>query len=195
MQAIAALRPATRVIGILAAAENMPSGTAMRPRDVVRALNGKSFEIGNTDAEGRMVLADALTHAARAGADELISVATLTGGVLGLHGSVALSTDAALQSRFLAVASAAGERVAPLPLWEEFREDIESDIADVKTVGSDWGGDTIRAAMFISQFVEGKPWLHLDIAMVADTDREGPYTPKGATGVMVRSLVRYVEGE
>jgi leucyl aminopeptidase len=194
MQAMAALRPGVRVIGVLAAAENMPSGTAMRPRDVVRALNGKTFEIGNTDAEGRMVLTDALTHAARAGADELISVATLTGGVFGLHGSAALGNDQGLQERFLAAAGAAGERVWPLPMWDEFREDIESDIADLKTVGASWGGDTIRAAVFIGEFVEDKPWLHLDIAMVADTDQEGPYTPKGATGVLVRSLVRYVAG-
>jgi len=193
MRVIAALRPNVRVIGILTTAENMPSGSAMRPRDIVKALNGKTYEIGNTDAEGRMVLADAVTHAARAGADEIISVATLTGGVLGRWGTCALGNDPDLRDRFLKVAETAGERVWPLPNWEEFRTELESDIADFKSVGDDWGGDTIRASLFISEFVEGKPWLHLDIAMVADTDTEGPYQPRGATGVMVRSLVRYLE--
>jgi leucyl aminopeptidase len=193
MRALAVLQPNVRVIGVLAAAENMPSGSAMRPNDVVRALNGKTFEIGDTDAEGRMVLADGVTHAARAGADEIISIATLTGHPFGRWGAAALGTDDALRDRFLAAAEAAGERVWPLPLWEEFRTDLESVIADIRTVGADWSGDTIRAAVFISEFTEGTPWLHLDIAFNADTDRERPNTPKGATGVMVRSLLRYLE--
>jgi leucyl aminopeptidase len=171
----------------------MPSGTSMRPRDVVRALNGKTYEIGNTDAEGRMALSDAVTHAARAGADEIISIATLTGHPFDHWGAAALGNDPALRDRFLAAADAVGERVWPLPDWEEFRTDLESEIADFKSTGTGWSGDTIRAALFIGEFVEGKPWLHLDIAFNADTDREGPYTPKGATGVMVRSLVRYIE--
>ncbi|MGI8858468.1 MAG: leucyl aminopeptidase [Thermomicrobiales bacterium] len=194
MQAIAAIKPNVRVIGIMAAAENMPSGTAMRPSDVVTALNGKTFEIGNTDAEGRMVLADAVTHAARAGADEIISVATLTGGVFGPRGAAALGNDQALIDRFLAVAAAAGERLWQLPIWEEYRDDLHSDIADIKSTGPrDAGAGTILAALFIGEFVEEIPWLHLDIAMAADTDRAGPYTPIGATGVMVRSLIRYLE--
>jgi leucyl aminopeptidase len=194
MQAIAKLKPNVRVIGIMAAAENMPSGTAMRPSDVVTALNGKTFEIGNTDAEGRMVLADAVTHAARAGADEIISVATLTGGVFGPRASAALGNDRALMNRFLAVAAAAGERLWQLPIWEEYRDDLHSDIADIKSTGpQDAGAGTILAALFIGEFVEQKPWLHLDIAMAADTVCAGPYTPIGATGVMVRSLIRYLE--
>jgi len=194
LHAIAKLRPAVRVLGILAAAENMPSGTATRPSDVVRALNGKTFENGNTDAEGRMVLADAVTHAARAGADEIIDIATLTGGVLGPRGTVALGTDQSLVDRFLGAAGRAGERVWQLPLWEEFRDDLHSDIADIKSTGpAGAGAGTILGAYFISEFTEGVPWLHLDIAMAAHTERGGPYTPVGATGVMVRALIRYLE--
>lgn len=195
MYAIAQVKPNVRVIGIMAAAENMPSGTAMRPSDVVTALNGKTFEIGNTDAEGRMVLADAVTHAARAGADEIIDLATLTGAKMVALGNVAVAVmgnDQALTDRFLAAAGHAGERVWQLPTWDEYKEALKSDIADLKSTGGR-GGGAITAALFIGEFVEGKPWIHLDIAGSAATAENGPYTPKGATGVMVRSLVQYVE--
>jgi leucyl aminopeptidase len=195
MKAVAALKPNVRVIGIMTAAENMPSGTAMRPSDVVKALNGKTFEIGNTDAEGRMVLADAVTHAARAGADEIIDLATLTGAKMVALGSLtvgAMGNDQGLMDRFLASAAAAGERVWQLPTWDEYKDDLKSDIADIKSTGSR-GGGAITAALFIGEFVEGKPWVHLDIAGSAATATDGPYTPKGATGVMVRSLLRYLE--
>ena len=195
MRAVAALKPGVRVIGLLTAAENMPSGTAMRPSDVVKALNGKTFEIGNTDAEGRMVLADAVTHAARAGADEIIDLATLTGAKMIALGSVAVGAfgnDQALMDRFLASAAAAGERVWQFPTWDEYKDGLKSEIADLKSTGGR-GGGAITAALFIGEFVEGKPWVHLDIAGSAATDAEGPYTPKGATGVMVRSLLRYLE--
>ncbi len=197
MKAIAMLQPQVRVIGIMTAAENMPSGTAMRPSDVVRALNGKTYEIGNTDAEGRMVLADAVTHAARAGADEIIDLATLTGAKMVALGNVAVAVmgnDQALTDRFLAAAGGVGERVWQLPTWDEYKEGLKSDIADLKSTGGR-GGGAITAALFIGEFVEGKPWIHLDIAGSAMTDADGPYTPKGATGVMVRSLVRYVESQ
>ena len=195
MKAVAALKPGVKVIGLLTAAENMPSGTAMRPSDVVQALNGKPFEIGNTDAEGRMVLADAVTHAARAGADEIIDLATLTGAKMVALGSLtvgAMGNDQELMDRFLASAAAAGERVWQLPTWDEYKDDLKSDIADIKSTGSR-GGGAITAALFIGEFVEGKPWVHLDIAGSAATATDGPYTPKGATGVMVRSLLRYLE--
>ncbi len=195
MHAIAQVKPNVRVIGIMAAAENMPSGTAMRPSDVVTALNGKTFEIGNTDAEGRMVLADAVTHAARAGADEIIDLATLTGAKVVALGSVAVAVmgnDQGLVDRFLTAAGNAGERVWQLPTWDEYKEALKSDIADLKSTGGR-GGGAITAALFIGEFVEGKPWIHLDIAGSAATAENGPYTPKGATGVMVRSLVQYVE--
>jgi leucyl aminopeptidase len=195
MQAIAAIKPNVRVIGIMAAAENMPSGTAMRPSDVVTALNGKTFEIGNTDAEGRMVLADAVTHAARAGADEIIDLATLTGAKMVALGNVAVAVmgnNQELTDRFLTAARHAGERVWQLPTWDEYKEALKSDIADIKSTGGR-GGGAITAALFIGEFVEGTPWIHLDIAGSAATAESGPYTPKGATGVMVRSLVQYVE--
>ena len=195
MHAIAQVKPNVRVIGIMTAAENMPSGTSMRPSDVVTALNGKTFEIGNTDAEGRMVLADAVTHAARAGADEIIDLATLTGAKMVALGNVAVAVmgnDQALVDRFLASAANAGERVWQLPTWDEYKDQLKSDIADLKSTGGR-GGGAITAALFIGEFVEGKPWIHLDIAGSAATAENGPYTPKGATGVMVRSLVQYVE--
>ncbi|MDQ2788048.1 MAG: leucyl aminopeptidase [Chloroflexota bacterium] len=195
MHAIAQVKPNVRVIGIMTAAENMPSGTAMRPSDVVTALSGKTFEIGNTDAEGRMVLADAVTHAARAGADEIIDLATLTGAKMVALGSVAVAVmgnDQGLVDRFLTAAGNAGERVWQLPTWDEYKEQLKSDIADLKSTGGR-GGGAITAALFIGEFVEGKPWIHLDIAGSAATAESGPYTPKGATGVMVRSLVQYVE--
>ncbi len=195
MYAIAQIKPNVRVIGIMAAAENMPSGTAMRPSDVVTALNGKTFEIGNTDAEGRMVLADAVTHAARAGADEIIDLATLTGAKMVALGNIAVAVmgnDQGLTDRFIAAAGNAGERIWQLPTWDEYKEQLKSDIADLKSTGGR-GGGAIIAALFIGEFVEGKPWIHLDIAGSAATAENGPYTPKGATGVMVRSLVQYVE--
>ncbi|CAA9582431.1 MAG: Cytosol aminopeptidase PepA, partial [uncultured Thermomicrobiales bacterium] len=196
MRAVADLKPPVRVIGLLTAAENMPSGGAMRPSDVVKALNGKTFEIGNTDAEGRMVLADAVTHAARAGADEIIDLATLTGAkvvALGDQTVALVGNDQALADRFLAAAAAAGERVWQLPAWPEYKDQLKSDIADLKSTGGR-GAGAITAGLFIGEFVEGKPWIHLDIAGSAFTDREGPYGAKGGTGVMVRSLLRYLEG-
>jgi len=197
MKAIAMLQPKVRVIGIMTAAENMPSGTAMRPSDVVKALNGKTFEIGNTDAEGRMVLADAVTHAARLGADEIIDLATLTGAKMIALGNVAVAVmgnNQDLIDRFMTAAGDAGERVWQLPTWDEYKDALKSDIADLKSTGGR-GGGAITAALFIGEFVEGKPWIHLDIAGSAMTDADGPYTPKGATGVMVRSLVKYVESQ
>ena len=194
MHAIAMLQPNVKVIGLMSAAENMPSGSSMRPSDVVRALNGKTFEIGNTDAEGRMVLADAVTHAARAGADEIIDLATLTGAkmvALGNTAVAAIGNDQALMDRLLGAAAAAGERVWQLPSWDEYKDQLKSDIADLKSTGGR-GAGAITAALFIGHFVEGKPWVHLDIAGSAATDTEQPYTPKGATGVMVRTLVRFV---
>lgn len=195
MHAVALLQPKCRVIGIMTAAENMPSGTAMRPSDVVRALNGKTYEIGNTDAEGRMVLADAVTHAARAGADEIIDLATLTGAKVVALGNVAVgafTNNQQLLDRFMASAAAAGERVWQLPAWDEYRDALKSDIADFKSTGGRGGGASI-AARFIGEFVEGKPWIHLDIAGSDMTDNDSGYHTKGGTGVMVRSLLRYLE--
>lgn len=195
MYAIARVQPNVRVIGIMSAAENMPSGTAMRPSDVVKALNGKTFEIGSTDAEGRMVLADAVTHAARAGADEIIDLATLTGAKMVALGNVAVAVignDQGLVDRFIAAAASAGEHVWQLPSWDEYKEQLKSDIADLKSTGGR-GAGAITAGLFIGEFVEGKPWIHLDIAGSAATDRDTGYATKGGTGVMVRSLVRYVE--
>jgi leucyl aminopeptidase len=195
MYAIAKLQPNVRVIGIMSAAENMPSGTAMRPSDVVKTLSGKTFEIGNTDAEGRMVLADAVTHAARAGADEIIDLATLTGAKMVALGNVAVAVignDQGLVDRFMAAAGNAGERVWQLPAWDEYKEQLKSDIADLKSTGGR-GGGAITAGLFIGEFVVGNALFQLVIAGMAGSDRESGYATKGGTGVMVRSLVRYVE--
>lgn len=194
MQAIAALKPSVKVIGILTAAENMPSGSAIRPSDVITALNGKTYEIGSTDAEGRMVLADAVTHAARAGADEIIDLATLTGSKMVALGDIAvaaIANDQPLADRVIRAGTEAGEKIWQLPAWDEYKEQLKSDIADLKSTGGRNAG-TITAGLFIGEFVEGKPWVHLDIAGSAMTDRSGPYTPKGGTGVMVRTLLRFV---
>ena len=190
MYAIAKLKPDVRVIGIMSAAENMPSGTAMRPSDVVRTLSGKTFEIGNTDAEGRMVLADAVTHAARAGADEIIDLATLTGAKMIALGNVAVAVignDQGLIDRFMGAAGNAGERVWQLPSWDEYKEQLKSDIADISNVGGRPAG-AITAAMFLKEFSGGLPWVHLDIAGTAWAEEPKPYLPKGPSGVAVRTL-------
>lgn len=194
MQAIAALKPSVRVIGLMAAAENMPSGTAIRPSDVITALNGKTYEIGSTDAEGRMVLADAVTHAARAGADEIIDLATLTGSKVVALGDIAVAAignDQSLVDRVIRASQEAGEKIWQLPTWDEYKEQLKSDIADLKSTGGRKAG-TITAGLFIGEFVEGKPWVHLDIAGSALTETAGPYAPKGGTGVMVRTLLQFV---
>jgi leucyl aminopeptidase len=142
-----------------------------------------------------MVLADAVTHAARAGADEIIDLATLTGAKMIALGNVAVAVignDQGLIDRFMGAAGNAGERVWQLPSWDEYKEQLKSDIADIKSTGGR-GGGAITAALFIGEFVEGKSWIHLDIAGSAATDRDSGYSTKGGTGVMVRSLVRYVE--
>jgi leucyl aminopeptidase len=195
-QALPRLRLPLEVHGIIAATENMPSGTAQRPGDIVRAMNGLSIEVGNTDAEGRLTLADALGYAAKVvKPDEIVDLATLTGAIvmaLGLGVSGLFATDEALASRMLAAAEAAGERTWRLPLHEEYKEGIKSDVADLNNVSSQRGGGAIVAALFMRDFTGGLPWAHLDIAGTAFTERELPLGPKGGTGVAVRTLLHYL---
>lgn len=199
MAAIPALQPAARVMGIIAAVENMPSGRAMKPGDVVRAMNGKTIEINNTDAEGRLILADAVAYAAQAGADEIIDLATLTGSAmvaLGYHAAALMSNDDALAGRLLEAAEQSGERLWRLPLYEEFLEDMRSQIADLRNSGSRYGGAQ-KGGIFIREFAGGKPWAHLDIAPTGFLEKDegtGPYTPKGGTGYGVRTLLTYLSG-
>jgi len=196
MQAIAQLRVSANVLGLIPAVENMPSGHAMRPGDVLKAMNGKTIEVLNTDAEGRIILADAVAYAQHLGAKKLIDAATLTGAVvvaLGGQAAAVLGTSDEWIGRVRSAADQAGERVWPLPLWEEYLEQLRSDVADVANVGGRAAG-TITGAMFIRQFVDpGVEWAHLDIAGVAWTEREAPYLPKGPTGIPTRLFVRLAE--
>jgi len=182
------------VHGVIAAAENMISGEAFRPGDILTAMNGVTIEVLSTDAEGRLVLADALVYAARQGAQELIDLATLTGAkviALGEERVALFSSDDQLADRLLAAASKAGELMWRMPLAEELEEKIKGDIGDIKNTGGRPGG-AITAALFLQHFREGLPWAHLDIAGANLTKKSGPYTPKGATGVGVRTLLEYL---
>jgi leucyl aminopeptidase len=195
MRALPDLRPPVEVHGLIAATENMPSGSAFRPGDVLRAMNGTTIEIGNTDAEGRLTLADALAYAAaRIKPDEAIDVATLTGAcvvALGPLCSGLMANDQGLADRLLRAADAAGERLWQLPLIDEYRDHLKSDIADLNNVGPR-GGGAINAGLFLKEFAAGMPWAHLDIAGPAFTDKDAPLAPKGATGVTVRTILTYL---
>lgn len=182
-----------RVVGLIGAAENMPSATSYKPGDILRTLSGKTIEVLNTDAEGRIVLADVLTYAQRFQPDAIIDLATLTGAImvaLGPHAIGLMSNDDSLAQRLVRAGEAAGERAWQLPLWEPYREMVKSDIADVKNSTGRYGG-AITAAAFLSNFVGDVPWAHLDIAGTAWTDaKPKPYMTKGATGVGVRLLTQ-----
>lgn len=191
MCAIAALEVPFRVIGVIPAVENMPGGRATRPGDVVAGASGKTVEIINTDAEGRLILADALWYARELGATHLIDVATLTGHVvvgLGRTVSGLMGTPDAWVNAIRAAADAAGDRIWPLPIYEEALEQLKSDIADLCNVGGRPGG-AITAAAFLREFAGGLPWAHLDIAGTAWAETRSPHQPKGATGVAVRTLI------
>lgn len=188
------LRPAIHVVGLIPSAENMPSSTAYRPGDVVRSHFGKSIEVINTDAEGRLLLADALSWARRYDPACVIDAATLTGAVVIALGGVCaavLGTDPALVADLRAAGERAHERVWELPLWDEYRDLIKSDIGDVKNSGGRPAG-TITAAWFLREFVEGFPWAHVDIAGTAYTDREDPAQAKGPTGMGVRLFSEFL---
>ena len=193
-ETIGRLKPKQHVIGLVPSCENMPSGTAYRPGDVVSSHLGKSIEVVNTDAEGRLILADALSWARQYSPAAVIDCATLTGAiVIGLGHTVSgmMGTDQALMNAVLAAGELADERVWQLPLWDEFRELIKSDIADMKNSGGRAAG-SITAGWFLREFAEGYPWAHVDIAGTAYTDRELPTQAKGPTGVMVRLFAEYL---
>jgi leucyl aminopeptidase len=196
LKAVAELNLPLRVVGLVAATENLPGGRAIKPGDVLKALNGKTIEVINTDAEGRLVLADALSYAQRYAPRAIIDLATLTGAcmvALGRYATGLFTNDEGLADRIQAAARVTGERVWPLPLYDEHKEEIKSDVADVKNMGKGrYGGASIGAA-FLSHFVGDHPWVHLDIAPTAWADEAKDYTPKGATGVGVRLLVRLLQ--
>ena len=195
MQALPALRPPVEVHGLIAATENMPSGSAIRPGDVLRAMNGTTIEIGNTDAEGRLTLADAMAYAnARIKPDEIVDLATLTGAcvvALGPLCSGLFANDDGLAKRLLAAAEQAGEWVWQLPLIDEYRDHLKSEVADLNNVGPR-GGGAITAGLFLREFAGKTPWAHLDIAGPAFSEKDLPLAPRGATGVAVRTILSYV---
>jgi leucyl aminopeptidase len=194
LRAIALLKPRVRVIGIVCAAENMPDGKAQKPGDVQTAMSGKTIEIINTDAEGRLVLADGLTYAKKLGATHLIDAATLTGAVVVALGTVnagAFSNDDETFAKFDGALAASGEKFWRMPLGAEYAELIKSDIGDIKNTGGRHGG-AITAAEFLKVFAEDTPWIHLDIAGLAWIEDSKPYIAKGPSGVGVRSILEWV---
>ncbi len=194
MRAIAELKPKVKVIGVVCSAENMPDGKAFKPGDVVTAMSGKTIEIINTDAEGRLVLADGLHYAKTLGCTHLIDAATLTGAcVVALgHNNVGLfSNDEDTWQAFMGGAARSGEKFWRLPCTEDYREGIKSQIGDIMNTGGRAGG-AITAAMFLKEFAGETPWIHLDIAGCAWNEESKPWLPKGPTGVAVRSIVEWV---
>jgi leucyl aminopeptidase len=197
MSALRDLDVAVRVIGIVPATENMPGGRAIKPGDVLRFRNGKTAEVLNTDAEGRLVLADGLSLAAEERPAAIIDLATLTGAcVVALGRSIAgvMGNDEALVGRVRAAADAAGEPVWPLPLPASYRKDIDSEIADMKNIGKAGAAGALVAGLFLQEFVDGVPWAHLDIAGPARADADDGWIRRGGTGFGVRTLLELLSG-
>ncbi len=195
MWAIGKRKPRINVVGIVPATENMPGGRATKPGDIVKAMNGKTIEVINTDAEGRLILADGLCYANKLGATRIVDAATLTGAcvvALGHAASAALSNDDAFLERFLAAAKPTGERYWQMPLYDDYAEQMKSDIADLKNTGGRPGG-TCTAAAFLKAFVGETPWVHLDVAGTAYLDRGSAWSAKGPTGVPVRAFLALVD--
>jgi leucyl aminopeptidase len=196
MRAIALLKPKVKVTAVICATENMPSGKAQKPGDVQIAMSGKSIEIINTDAEGRLVLADGLSYARQLGCTHLIDAATLTGAIvvaLGYINAGVFASDDQMYDRFDKALKQAGEKMWRMPLDDEYKELIKSNIADMANAGSRWGG-AIFAAMFLKEFAEDTPWIHLDIAGTAWMEDQKPWIAKGPSGIALRSLVEFVIG-
>jgi leucyl aminopeptidase len=196
MLAIAELEPKINVIGIVPATENMPSGHAIKPGDVVTGSGGKTIEIINTDAEGRLILSDGITYAVKEGATHIVDIATLTGSIARTLGPLAIgafSNDPTLMDQVRRAADLAGERLWELPLWADYDGLMDSQIADLKNSGVQWAGATM-AAIFLREFVDGRPWVHLDIAGSAWQDApELKSVPRGPTGSGVRVMAHLAE--
>jgi leucyl aminopeptidase len=194
VRAAARLHLPMRLVSILPVAENMPGGRAMKPGDIVKTLSGKTVEVQNTDAEGRLILADALAYAQRYNPAALIDIATLTGACVVALGQFAIGmfgTDDKLKAQFQKSGEKAGERVWEMPLWEEYFEQLRSDVADMRNIGGR-GGGMITAALFLSKFAGDGPWVHIDIASTDWSERERAYIPKGPTGIGTRLLIQYL---
>jgi leucyl aminopeptidase len=194
MRAIAQLKPSIPVLGVIPSSENMPSGRATKPGDILKSMAGKTVEVINTDAEGRLILSDAITYAKKLGATAIVDMATLTGAVsiaLGDVNTAVLGTDQELVDEIIESGEEVGEKFWQLPLDKDYTKQIKSDIADIKNVGGRKAG-TITAAAFLKEFADGVSWAHLDIAGTAWGDDQKPYRSKGPTGVAVRTLVNLV---
>jgi leucyl aminopeptidase len=192
MRAIAQLKPSIAVSAFVPCVENMPGSRAQRPGDIVTAMSGKTVEVINTDAEGRLILADAITYARRQGCTHLVDAATLTGAVVVALGHLNVGLFAnndAMRDRVLTAAKAEGERMWVMPLEDDYKEYLKSAFADIANVGGRWGG-AVTAAIFLREFSEDTPWVHLDIAGTAWLDENKPHMAKGPTGLPVRTLVR-----
>ncbi len=195
MRALARLKPAVKVIAVIPAAENMPGGRAQKPGDVQVSMSGKTIEVLNTDAEGRLVLADGIEYAKKLGCTHLVDAATLTGAIFIALANVnvgVFGSDPQFTERLMASARVVGEKMWPMPVDEEYREFIRSTIADVQNVSNAKGGGAITAAMFLKEFAGETPWIHLDIAGTAWVDDAKPWTAKGASGVALRTLVDFI---
>ena len=194
MSIIKEFHPQVEVHGIIAACENMPGGKAYKPGDILTAKNGKTIEIDNTDAEGRLTLADALCYACELGVDEVIDLATLTGAcmvALGSNAAGIMGNDEELIKNLINTAERNGERYWQLPLWEEYFDSLKSDVADMKNSGLRWGGAS-AAGVFLQKFVKDVKWAHIDIAGVAFLDKPQKELIKGASGAGVRTLINYI---
>ena len=190
IRAIALLKAPMRVLGVVPTTENMPGGRAIKPGDVLKSAAGKTVEVINTDAEGRLILGDGLWYARKLGATHLVDVATLTGAVVVALGKITSGLFGAPEAwvdQVRRAADRAGDRAWPLPLFDEYRDQIKSDIADMMNTGGRAAG-SITAAMFLKEFADGLPWVHMDIAGTAWADEAKPYLPKGPSGVAVRTL-------
>lgn len=195
MEAAARLKLAINLVGLVPATENMPGGSAMKPGDVIRHYGGKTSEVDNTDAEGRLILADALAYATKYKPAAVIDLATLTGAcvvALGHHATGMMGNDAELMAQLRTAGDRTFERVWELPLFEEYEKQIKSEIADVKNVGGRWAG-TITAGLFLKKFIGDYKWVHLDIAGTAMLEEDLPYAPRGGSGVGVRLLVEFLK--
>lgn len=195
MQVIGDLKPNVSVLGLIAATENMPGNNALHPGDVLISMNGKTIEVNNTDAEGRLILADALTYASRQNVDEMIDLATLTGAVVTALGRVAagiMGSNQELVDKLILAGKDAGENLWQLPLYDEYKDSLKSDIADLKNAGSRGEAASSSAAMFLKEFVDGKPWAHLDIAGPGWLDKDRDECNKGGTAFGVRTICQYI---
>ncbi len=195
MRALAALKPGVKVICVVPSTENMPGGKAQKPGDIQTAMSGKTIEVLNTDAEGRLILADGITYAKQLGATHLIDAATLTGAIVIALANInvgVFGSDQAFTDKLIASSKAAGEKMWQMPIDDDYREFIKGSFADIQNISSGKGGGAITGAMFIKEFTGDSPWIHLDIAGTAWNDDAKPWFAKGPTGVALRTLVHLV---